>query len=237
MAIDRETAVVHTREACYLLLLLLLGLSDWAESGSCCERGDYLIAGDQRNGERMKGMLWALAGVCMLGLLAVVRLELNHQATRADLELKLDHERQLREEQVQAMRTELGHERQLRAERELAMTRELTLLNDRISDRAASQPAADDSHEQTSSSPLHSPRQLQDGDPVGGGGEGVPCLNSDEVAYAAMLSTHTVSQRVREFSEQVLPGLLAAGPGLERGTCLCSTCRNMTMPGAVRNPS
>lgn len=186
----------------------------------------------------MKGLVWALTGVCMLGLLAVVRLELNHQATRADLE----HERQLREEQVQAerqlreelrdaMRTELSHERQLRE----AMTRELMLLNDRISDRAASQPAADDSHEQTSSSPLHSPRQLQQSDPAGGGGDGDTCLNSDEVAYAAMLSTHTVSQRFREFSEQVLPGLLASGPGLERGTCLCSTCRNMTMPGAVRN--
>ena len=124
MAIDRETAVVHTREACYLLLLLLLGLSDWAESGSCCERGDYLIAGDQRNGEKMKGLLWALAGVCMLGLLAVLRLE-----------LKLDHERQLREDQVQAerqLREELVEG--IRTERQLreGMGRELSLLNDRL---------------------------------------------------------------------------------------------------------
>ena len=40
----------------------------------------------------MKAALWAMAGLSLLGLLAMVRMELNHQATRAELE----HERQLR---------------------------------------------------------------------------------------------------------------------------------------------
>ena len=149
----------------------------------------------------MKGLLWGLAGLGLLGLLAVVRLELNHQATRVDLE----HERQLRE----VMGRELS-----------GMGRELSLLNDRLSDyvkQEADPPVADSSH-----------RQLQ--------GEG-ECLNSDEVAYAAMLSTHTVSQRFREFSEQVLPGLQATAPGAERGTCLCSPCRNMTLPGTPAPPT
>ena len=155
----------------------------------------------------MKGVLCALAGLCVVGLLAMVRLELNHQATRVELE----HERQLREELREAMRTE----RQLRE----GMGRELSLLNDRLSDyiRQDAEPSDIDSH-----------RQLQE---AAAQGDADTCLNSDEVAYAAMVSTHTVSQRFREFTEQVLPGLQATAPGSERGTCLCSPCRNMTMPG------
>ena len=157
--------------------------------------------------QRMKGVLCALAGLCVVGLLAMVRLELNHQATRVELE----HERQLREELREAMRTE----RQLRE----GMGRELSLLNDRLSDyiRQDAEPSDIDSH-----------RQLQE---AAAQGDADTCLNSDEVAYAAMVSTHTVSQRFREFTEQVLPGLQATAPGSERGTCLCSPCRNMTMPG------
>ena len=149
----------------------------------------------------MKGLLWALAGVCLFALLAVVHLE-----------LKLEHERQLREELVEGIRTE----RQLRE----GMGRELSLLNDRLSDYVKL--------DADPSPPVDSHRQLQ------GEGEADTCLNSDEVAYAAMVSTHTVSQRFREFTEQVLPGLQATAPGAERGSCLCSPCRNMTMPGISR---
>ena len=143
----------------------------------------------------MKAALWAMAGLSLLGLLAMVRMELNHQATRVELE----HERQLRE----------------------GLGRELSLLNERLSDYIRK----DDGDSSPSSVESH--RQLQQQ----GEGEADTCLNSDEVAYAAMVSTHTVSQRFREFTEQVLPGLQATAPGAERGSCLCSPCRNMTMPG------
>lgn len=149
----------------------------------------------------MKAALWAMAGLSLLGLLAMVRMELNHQATRVELE----HERQLRE----------------------GLGRELSLLNERLSDYIRK-----DDGDSAPSSSVESHRQLQQGE-----GEADMCLNSDEVAYAAMVSTHTVSQRFREFTEQVLPGLQATAPGVERGSCLCSPCRNMTMPGTCPGTS
>ena len=62
------------------------------------------------------------------------------------------------------------------------------------------------------------------------GAAATTCLNSDEVAYAAMLSTHTVSQRFRDFMQRTLPSLQASSPGAENATCRCAVCTNQTMP-------